>query len=69
MELMSGAGVEVWPLEAMDVLLARRLHERHPELQARDLCYLASCQRRGVVEIMTFDTNLAAASSRVNGPV
>ena len=47
MELVSGAGVEVWPLEAaIDVMLARQLHERHPELQARDLCYMASCQRR-----------------------
>jgi len=68
MELMSGAGIEVWPLEAADVMLARQLHQRHPELQARDLCYLASCQRRGADQIMTFDTNLAAASIEVDGP-
>ena len=67
MELVSGAGVEVWPLEAADVMLARQLHERHLDLQARDLCYLASCQRRGIVEIMTFDTALAAASRGVDG--
>lgn len=68
MELVSGSGVEVWPLEEGDVLLARQLHERHPELQARDLCYLASCQRRGVGEIMTFDAALAAASRGADGP-
>ena len=54
MALMSRANVEVWALEAADVALARQLHEQHPELQARDLCYLASCQRRGVSEIMDF---------------
>ena len=61
LELIEKAGVEVWPLEAADVDLARRLRARHPMLQARDLCHLASCQRRGVREIMTFDEALAAA--------
>ena len=58
--LMGQAGVEVWPLEEADVLLARQLHERHPALEARDLCHLASCRRRGVGEIMTFDRALGA---------
>lgn len=62
LELIEGVGVEVWPLEEADVQLARRLHERHPTLQARDLCHLASCQRRGVREIMTFDEGLATAA-------
>ncbi len=61
-ELMDKAGVEVWPLEEADVLLARRLHERYPALEARDLCHLASCRRRGVRQIMTFDEALGAAS-------
>ena len=61
LELIEKAGVEVWPLEAADVDLARRLHEQHPTLRARDLCHLASCHRRGVREIMTFDEALAAA--------
>ncbi len=64
LELVAGAGVEVWPLEEADVMLARQLYEQHPMLQARDLCHLASCQRRGVREIMTFDRALAAASSK-----
>ena len=61
--LMGQAGVEVWPLEEADVILARQLHDRHPVLEARDLCHLASCKRRGVREIMTFDRALAAANS------
>lgn len=62
LELVASAGVEVWPLEEADVLLARQLHDRHPTLAARDLCHLASCQRRGVREIMTFDQALAATN-------
>ena len=63
LELMAGAGVEVWPLEEQDVAQARQLHEQYPALQARDLCHLASCRRRGVREIKTFDQTLAMASS------
>jgi predicted nucleic acid-binding protein len=55
LELLASASVEVWPLEEADVALARQLHEQHPALQARDLCHLASCRRRGVREIKTFD--------------
>ena len=62
LELVASAGVEVWPLEEADVLLARQLYDRHPTLEARDLCHLASCRRRGVREIMTFDRALAAAN-------
>ena len=65
--LMGRAAVEVWPLEEGDVALARRLYEQYPTLQARDLCHLASCRRRGVKEIKTFDQTLAAASG--NSPV
>ena len=60
--LMGQAGVEVWPLEEADVMLARQLHDQHPTLEARALCHLASCRRRGVREIMTFDRALAAAA-------
>ena len=60
--LMASAGVEVWPLEEADVALARQLHELHPTLKARDLCNLASCRRRGVREIKTFDQTFAAIS-------
>ena len=62
LELLASASVEVWPLEEADVALARQLHEQHPALQARDLCHLASCRRRGVREIKTFDQTFAAVS-------
>lgn len=52
--------IAVWPLEQEDVELARALAELYPQLQARDLCYLASCQRRGVDQIKTFDQSFAA---------
>lgn len=61
--LATGACMEIWPLEEADVTLARLLHDRHPALGARDLCHLASCRRRGVNEIMTFDQALAAVQS------
>ena len=62
--LIADTGVEVWPLEAGDVHLARRLGERFPELAARDLCFLASCRRRSVAEIGTFDRALASAAGQ-----
>ena len=62
--LIARAAVEVWPLEEADVTLARRLHEQYPTLQARDLCHLASCRRRGVREIKTFDHALGGVVTR-----
>jgi len=61
MEVLANARVAVWPLEEADVALARELYELHPTLSARDLCLLASCRRRGVTDIMTYDQALAAA--------
>ena len=48
-------------LDPADIELARELHDRHPRLSARDLCYLASCRRRGITEIVTFDRSLREA--------
>ena len=62
--LVVGAGVEVWPLEEADVTLARQLHDKYPTLGARDLCHLASCRRRGVKQIMTFDQALSTAGPK-----
>lgn len=59
--LASGAMAEIWALERADVDLARQLERLHPTLAARDLCHLASCRRRGVSRIETFDRALAAA--------
>ena len=52
---------EIWPTEAEDVRFARLLVDRHPALSARDLVNLASCKRRGVTRVKTFDRGLAAA--------
>ena len=62
MTLVARADVEVWPLEEADVRLSRQLHQSHRTLGARDLCHLASCRRRGVSRIMTFDRSLGAAA-------
>ncbi len=62
MALMEGADVDVWPLEEADIALARQLYAQRPFLAARDLCHLASCRRRGVREIKTFDQTLADAA-------
>lgn len=64
LSLVAKSGVEVWPLEEADVTLARQLYDQHPALGARDLCHLASCRRRGVREVVTFDKALAAASPK-----
>ena len=63
LSLIDRTGAEVWPLEKEDVVLARQLHSAHPALRARDLCHLASCRRRGVHQIMTFDQALVDASA------
>ena len=67
LSLIARSRVEVWPLEQEDVTLARQLHEQHPTLGARDLCHLASCRRRGVSEIRTFDQALSTVVDRAAG--
>lgn len=62
MSLIVRSPVEVWALEYEDVTLARQLHEQFPGLGARDLCHLASCRRRGVRDIKTFDQALHAVA-------
>ena len=53
---------DVWALEREDVELARELAEAYPGLEPRDLCHLASCRRRRVRELRTFDRALGAAA-------
>ena len=62
MALVLRSRVEVWPLEEEDVTLARQLHEQYSNLSPRDLCHLASCRRRGVSEVKTFDQALRAVA-------
>ncbi len=61
MAVISRYGIEVWPLERDDVMLAWQLRAEHPHLSARDHCHLASCRRRDVSDMMTFDQSLRAA--------
>ncbi len=64
LNLVRKCRVKVWPLEEPDVRIGRRYHEQYPELQARDLCLLASCRRRGVENLLTFDVALREAADR-----
>ena len=67
LSLIVRSGAEVWPLEYEDVTLARQLHEQFPALGARDLCHLASCRRRRVREVKTYDQALQAVMDGVLG--
>ena len=51
----------IWSIEPEDVRLARLLADRHAALRARDLLHLATCLRRDVERIETFDRALAAS--------
>jgi predicted nucleic acid-binding protein len=51
----------VHAVEPDDVRLARDLAGTHPALDARDLLHLATCRRREISRIKTFDGKLAAA--------
>ena len=68
LSLIDGYEMEVWPLERDDVIAARQLHLQYPQLSARDLCHLASCRRRGVREIKTFDRALASVFGSSSTP-
>lgn len=57
--LAAGRIETVWPVEEADVRLARRLSDEHPRLDARDVLHLASCRRRDVSRLETFDQELA----------
>ena len=55
MDLVAKSTAEVWPLEREDVELAQQMYVQYPTLSARDLCHLASCRRRGINQVKTFD--------------
>lgn len=59
--LATSRAIDIWPIEADDLALARSSITRHPELSARDLLHLACCRRRGVGRTHTFDLALRAA--------
>ena len=62
MELVDRSVAEVWPLEREDVELARQIHDQYPTLRTRDLCHLASCRRRGITQIKTFDQSFLSVA-------
>ncbi len=61
LQLASGLCREIWPVEAADVRFARDLAGSYPGLSARDLIHLATCLRRDVPRLKTFDRGLSAA--------
>jgi hypothetical protein len=61
MKLAASTIQTVWPVEPDDVQFAHQLLESYRGLGARDLLHLASCLRRGVRAIKTFDRALGAA--------
>jgi len=61
MRLADNAMARIWDIEAADVQLAHTLVPRYPSLSARDLVHLASCRRRDVRAIKTWDRALASA--------
>ena len=60
-ELIESAIDEIWSVEPHDVHLARESIEQFPALGARDLLHLASCRRRGVTSVQTYERTLEAA--------
>jgi hypothetical protein len=64
MALAQARMVAIWSIEPEDVRLARLLSDRHAALRARDLLHLATCLRRDVERIRTFDRALGAAFGR-----
>jgi predicted nucleic acid-binding protein len=61
LELVARRIPTIFSVEAEDVLSARQMVERHPELGSRDLLHLALCRRREVKRIKTYDRALGAA--------
>ncbi len=62
MAVVVRVGIDVWPLEADDVHLARGgCCTWFLALEAWDLRHLASCRRRDVSDGTTFDRGVAAA--------
>ncbi|KPJ77535.1 MAG: ribonuclease [Gemmatimonas sp. SG8_23] len=59
--LIESCTQEIWSVEPEDIRLAWALADTHPALAARDLVHLATCTRRSVTEVMTFNRRLASA--------
>lgn len=63
LRLAEGRIGTIWDVEEDDVRLARMLMDEYPALGARDLLHVATCRRRDVESVETFDRALASAFS------
>ncbi len=61
LRLAGDACGQIWDVEVADVRLAHTLQPSYSGLSSRDLVHVASCRRRDVREIKTWDRGLAAA--------
>ncbi len=59
--LLEGTVTDLLPLEVEDVRLARELVDSYSALGARDLVHLATCRRRNIRVMHTYDRALASA--------
>lgn len=60
LDAVLGVVDEVFPLERADVERAKMLLDGIPSLSARDAAHVAVMERRGVKQIMSFDTGFDA---------
>lgn len=59
---LAGSGTDfIFPVTPETVFHARNLIHKHPELSARDLIHLSTCQQHKILEIKTFDRALMSA--------
>ena len=61
LELAESGMDNIFPITQEMVLHARNLIDKHPQLTARDLIHLSTCQQHDIKEIMTFDRALNSA--------
>lgn len=59
---LANSGIDmIFPIIPEFVIHARNLIDKHPELSARDLIHLSTCQQHKISELMTFDRALMSA--------
>jgi predicted nucleic acid-binding protein len=60
-ELVESGMDNIFPITLEMVIHARNLIDNHPQLAARDLIHLSTCQQHDIKELMTFDRALNSA--------
>jgi len=61
LELAESGMDNIFPITLEMVMHARNLIDTHPQLAARDLIHLSTCQQHDIKELMTFDRALNSA--------